>query len=150
MAVVDVKDSILGRFSTVVAKRALQGEKIDLVNCEKAVITGDRVTIYKKYKEQDKRGTPLKGPYLPKMPDRFVRRAIRGMLPYKQEKGKKAFKNVMCYMGIPEKLSKEKIETIDLANITKSKTFKYTKIGELCEQLKRWKPSIKTEREKLR
>ena len=117
MAVVDVKDSILGRFSTVVAKRALQGEKIDLVNCEKAVITGDRVTIYKKYKEQDKRGTPLKGPYLPKMPDRFVRRAIRGMLPYKQEKGKKAFKNVMCYMGIPEKLSKDKIVTIDFVFI---------------------------------
>ena len=137
MVVVDVTDSILGRFCTVVAKRVLQGETIDLVNCEKAVITGDKVTIYKKYKEQDKRGTPLKGPYLPKMPDRFVRRAIRGMLPYKQEKGKKAFKNIMCYIGIPEKFSKEKIEKIDLANITKRKTFKYTKIGDLCEQLKR-------------
>lgn len=137
MAVIDVTDSIVGRFSTIIAKRALQGEKIDLVNCEKAVITGDKVTTYKKYKEQDERGNPLKGPYLPKMPDRFVRRIIRGMLPYKQEKGKNAFKNIMCHIGIPQKFEKEKIEKIDSANITKSKTFKYLAVGELCEQLKR-------------
>ncbi len=137
MVVIDVKDSILGRFSTVVAKRALLGEKIELVNCEKAIITGDKVTIHRKYKEQDKRGTPLKGPYLPKMPDRFVRRAIRGMLPYKQEKGKKAFENIMCHMGVPEKFSKEKIEKIESSNITKSKTFKYITVEELCQQLKR-------------
>ncbi len=137
MTVIDTKDSIVGRFSTVVAKRALLGEKIDLVNCEKAVITGDKVTIFKKYKEQDKRGTPLKGPYLPKMPDRFVRRIIRGMLPYKQEKGKKAFKNIMCYIGIPEKFSKEKLETIPSSNIIKSKTFKYNTVQELCKQLKK-------------
>ncbi len=137
MATIDVTDLILGRFSTVVAKRALMGEKIDLVNCEKAIITGDKVTVYKKYKEQDKRGTPLKGPYLPKMPDRFVRRAIRGMLPYKQEKGKLAFERIMCYLGVPEKLKAEKLETIEIANITKSKTFKYITVEGLCKLLKR-------------
>jgi large subunit ribosomal protein L13 len=137
MVVIDVKDSILGRFSTVVAKRALLGEKVDLVNCEKAIVTGDKVTIYKKYKDQDRRGTPLKGPYLPKMPDRFIRRAIRGMLPYKQERGKTAFKNVMCYMGVPEKFKDEKIETIPASNIIKSKTFKYITIQQLCQELKR-------------
>jgi len=137
MATIDATDLILGRFSTVVAKRALMGEKIDLVNCEKAIITGDKVTVYKKYKEQDKRGTPLKGPYLPKMPDRFVRRAIRGMLPYKQEKGKLAFERIMCYLGVPEKLKAEKLETIEIANITKSKTFKYITVEGLCKLLKR-------------
>ena len=137
MATIDVTDLILGRFSTVVAKRALMGEKIDLVNCEKAIVTGDKVTVYKKYKEQDKRGNPLKGPYLPKMPDRFVRRAIRGMLPYKQEKGKLAFKRIMCYLGVPEELKSEKLETIELANITKSKTFKYITVEELCKLLKK-------------
>jgi large subunit ribosomal protein L13 len=137
MATIDVTDLILGRFSTVVAKRALMGEKIDIVNCEKAIITGDKVTVYKKYKEQDKRGNPLKGPYLPKLPDRFIRRAIRGMLPYKQEKGKLAFKRIMCYLGIPEELKNEKLETIEIANITKSKTFKYITVGDLCSSLKK-------------
>ena len=137
MTVIDVTNSIVGRFATVVAKRALQGEKIDLVNCEKAIITGDKVTIYKKYKEMDKRGNPLKGPFLPKMPDRFIRRIIRGMLPYKQEKGRIAFKNVMCHIEIPEKYSKEKIEKIESASITKSKTFKYLTVAELCKLLKK-------------
>lgn len=137
MTVIDVTDLILGRFSTIVAKRALQGEKIDLVNCEKAVITGSKVTVLRKYKELDKKGTPLKGPYLPKMPDRFVRRSIRGMLPYKQEKGELAFKRVMCHIGIPEKLKNEKTETIESANISKSKTFKYITVEELCKLLKK-------------
>jgi large subunit ribosomal protein L13 len=137
MTVIDVTNSIVGRFATVVAKRALQGEKIDLVNCEKAVMTGDKVMVYRKYKELDKKGTPLKGPFLPKMPDRFVRRRIRGMLPYKQEKGKNAFKNIMCYIEIPENLKNEKIEKIESASITKSKTFKYVTIQELCKLLKR-------------
>ena len=137
MAIIDVTDSIVGRFSTIVAKRAIMGEDINLVNCEKAVITGDRVSTYKKYKEQDKRGNPLKGPYLPKMPDRFIRRAIRGMLPYKQEKGEKALKRIMCHIGIPEKFSKEKIETIPSSSITKSKTFKYISVGKLCQLLKK-------------
>jgi large subunit ribosomal protein L13 len=137
MTVIDVTDSIVGRFSTVVAKRALMGEDINLVNCEKAIITGDKVSTYKKYKEQDKRGNPLKGPYLPKMPDRFIRRSIRGMLPYKQEKGEKAFKKIMCHIGVPEKFSKEKIETIPSSSITKSKTFKYISVGKLCQLLKK-------------
>ena len=137
MTVIDVTDSIVGRFATVVAKRALQGEKIDLVNCEKAVMTGDKVMVYRKYKELDKKGTPLKGPFLPKMPDRFIRRRIRGMLPYKQEKGKNAFKNIMCYIEIPEELKNEKIEKIESASITKSKTFKYVTVQELCKLLKR-------------
>ena len=137
MTVIDVQNAIVGRFSTVVAKRALLGEKIDLVNCEKAIITGDKVNVYKKYKQRDDMGTPLKGPFFPKMPDRFVRRIIRGMLPYKQEKGKNAFKRVMCYIGIPENLKNEKLETIQQANISKSKTFKYTFIGDLCKHLKK-------------
>ncbi len=137
MATIDVKDLILGRFSTVIAKRAILGEKINLVNCEKAIITGDKVSVFKFYKEKNERGNPLKGPYTQKMPDRFVRRTIRGMLPYKQEKGKKAFKNVMCYIGIPDEFKNDKIETIPTANITKSKTFKYTTVGDLCKHLKK-------------
>jgi len=85
MVVIDTKDLIVGRFATEVAKRALMGEKIDLVNCEKAIITGDKVSIFKKYKHRDEMGTPLKGLYLPKLPYRFVTRMIRVILPYKQE-----------------------------------------------------------------
>ena len=82
------------------------------------------------------------------MPDRFIRRSIRGMLPYKQEKGEKAFKKIMCHIGVPEKFSKEKIETIPSSSITKSKTFKYISVGKLCQLLKKWKQYIRVERER--
>ena len=137
MTVIDASNLILGRFCSVVAKRALLGEKIDIVNCENAIITGDKVIVYKKYKHKDDMGNPYKGPFLSKMPDRFVRRIVRGMLPYNQYKGKSAFKRVMCYIGIPDELKNQKLTTIERANITKSKTFKYITVGELCKKLKK-------------
>ena len=137
MTVIDAKNSIVGRLASIAVKRALLGEKIDIVNCEQAVITGDKTSNYQRYKTKTERGYALKGPYYPKMPDRFVRRVVRGMLPYHQEKGNKAYKNIMCYIGIPDNLKHEKLEAIDNVDISKSKTFKYISIGELCKLLKR-------------
>ena len=88
MTVIDATNSIVGRLSSKIAKRALLGEKIDLINCEKAVLTGRKKSIFAKYKQRKERGNPLKGPFLSMMPDRFVRRIVRGMVPYKQEKGR--------------------------------------------------------------
>jgi len=39
--IVDASNMILGRMVSYVAKKALLGEKVDIVNCEKAVITGN-------------------------------------------------------------------------------------------------------------
>jgi large subunit ribosomal protein L13 len=136
MVLIDGTDLILGRFATVISKRALLGEKIDIVNCENIIVTGDKKTILTKYKERVARGNPQKGPFFKKMPDRFVRRAIRGMLPYKQEKGIKAFKNIMCYIGVPKEFNEIKSETIENAKITKGKILKYTTVGEICKNLK--------------
>ena len=36
--IIDAKNLVLGRMATVVAKEALLGEKIDIINCEKAVV----------------------------------------------------------------------------------------------------------------
>lgn len=137
MATIDASNSILGRLSAEVSKRALLNEKIDIVNCENAVITGKRQTVIKIYKERAAKGSPHKGPFFPKTPDRLVRRTVRGMLPYKQEKGRKAFKNIMCYIGTPENLKSSKAETIKSASIGKSKTLNYITVGELCKYLKK-------------
>ena len=32
----------------------------------------------------------------------FINKAIRGMLPYKQERGIKAYKRIKSFMGVPE------------------------------------------------
>ncbi|MFH2028779.1 MAG: 50S ribosomal protein L13, partial [Nanoarchaeota archaeon] len=99
--IIDATNLILGRLGTYVAKQALLGEKIDIINCEKAVISGKKDFTLKKYLIIKDRGT-YKGPFLPRQPNLFVRRSIRGMLTYKQERGKKAYANIKCYRGMPE------------------------------------------------
>ncbi len=136
MTVIDGKNLILGRMATEIAKRALLGEKIDVINCEEIIITGDKKEIITRYKQKVARGEPQKGPFFQKRPDKFVRRAIRGMIPYKQEKGILAFKRVMCYLGVPEELAEKKPESLDNAKITKGKILKYITVGNLCKNLK--------------
>lgn len=137
MTTINAQDLIAGRLATEVSKRALQGEKIDIVNSEKAIITGKKDMVINRYREKKERGHPFKGPFLSMRADKFLRRIIRGMLPYKQEKGKRAFKNIMCYLGIPEELESKKLETIKNAHITKSKTTNFITVEKLCKSLKK-------------
>lgn len=135
MKVIDANNLIVGRMATQAAKLALAGEKVAVVNCEKAVITGSKGNILDKYKEYRKRGGPYKGPFFPRTPDRLVRRMVRGMLPWKTFRGREAFKRVMCYIGLPPKFANEKIETLEAANYSRLKTSKYLRIKALSEML---------------
>ena len=137
MTVIDISNLIVGRAASNIAKRALLGEKIDIVNCEQAVLTGKKEMVLTKYKERKERGNPLKGPFISMMPDRFIRRIIRNMLPFKQEKGKIAFKNIMCYIGVPDNLKDQKIETIQKVHISNSKSVKYISVEEICRLLRK-------------
>ena len=121
--------------ATVVAKKALLGESIDIINCEKALITGSRKNIFERYKARANRGGPFHGPFIPKMPDRFVRRILRGMLPYKQYKGKEAFKRIMCYISVPDSFKDKKMDRVKEADISRIKTLKYMSVGEVCRFL---------------
>jgi len=133
--IIDAKDLIVGRMATDVAKRAMLGEKIDIVNCDKAIMTGRKEDILNKFKARRDRGIPLKGPYYPRPSDRIVRRIIRGMLPYKQDKGKNAFKNIMCYIGIPEKFKGKELTTNPNANVSRLKNMRFLTVGEISKFL---------------
>lgn len=133
--IIDATDAILGRIATVAAKKALLGEKVDIVNCEKAVVTGSRDQILARFKQKKDFGIPLKGPYYPRMPDRMVRRAVRGMLPFKKEKGRKAFDRVMCYIGVPDKMKDQKAEKIKEADVSKMPSLKYVYIKDISKHL---------------
>ena len=133
--IIDATDLIIGRMGTQVAKKALLGEKIDIVNCENAVISGSKRNIIAKFKQKRERATVVRGPYTSRMPDRFVRRRIRGMIPYKKEKGRKAFERIMCYVGVPKEFEGKKFESIDEANVNKRQVTRYMKVQDLCKEL---------------
>jgi|TARA_Y100000310_G_scaffold284075_1_gene306592 large subunit ribosomal protein L13 len=133
--IIDANDLVLGRLGAYAAKKALLGEKIDIVNCESCVVTGRRYRIFEDYDKFLKKGIPAKGPFTYRMPDRFVKRSIRGMLPYKKERGRKAFKSIRCYIGIPENLKNQKCDTIKSANIEKVPNLKFIRVKEICKHI---------------
>ncbi|MCP3686221.1 MAG: 50S ribosomal protein L13 [bacterium] len=133
--IIDASNQVLGRVCTFVAKKALIGEDVKVINCEKAVITGDKRNVIGKYKTKMARGQPKQGPYIQRTPDRFVRRIIRGMLPYKQEKGEKAYSRVKCFVTVPESLKDQKAEKVKGAEVSKLPNLKYVKVGDLCQEL---------------
>ncbi len=135
--VIDAEGSILGRLSTNIAKRLLMGETVDIVNVEKIIISGKPESIILQYKERlDIRSkyNPLRGPFHYRRPDRFVRRSIRGMLPYKKPRGKAAFHRLKCYISVPKEFEKAKMIKVPEADSAKL-TVKRIAVGELCKQL---------------
>jgi len=132
---INANNLILGRIASYAAKKALLGNNVLIFNCENAVITGNRKYILGRYSHRREIGNPSNGPFLPRMPDRFVRRAIRGMLPYKKPRGKEAFKRIMCYIGVPEKFKDKKMITIPAADVAKTKSLRYLDVKTICKNI---------------
>ena len=136
MKIYDGAGMILGRLATVVAKEALLGEEVRVVNCDKVIISGKKVNTFAVHKQRrDRRGYPLKSPKIVRLSDRFVRRSIRGMLPHTQARGKEAFKRIMCYRTIPDELSDKDIIKLEGISLTKLPNLRYTTIQQICLQL---------------
>ena len=133
--IIDARDLVLGRIGTRAAKAALLGNEVAILNCENAIITGDRKKIIEHYKQRRERGIPAKGPFIHRDPEKLVKRSIRGMLPYKQPKGRDAFSRIKCYMGIPEKFKDKKAERFEEAHISRLPNTKFMHIKDLCKTL---------------
>ncbi|MCD6513269.1 MAG: 50S ribosomal protein L13 [Thermoplasmata archaeon] len=131
MAVIDATDAPIGRLATRIAKRLLEGEEIHVVNAEKAIITGNMEEIRERYLRKRRiGGTKRKGPYFPKMPHMILKRTVRGMLPYQQPRGRKAYKRLKVYIGVPDEFKESKIEKIEYRKSTN-----YITLKELSEYL---------------
>jgi len=140
--IIDAKDLILGRMATYAAKKAIIGEDVVIINCEEAAISGNRKNILERYLAKFKKGQPHQGPYTQARPDKFVRRVVRGMIPWKHPRGREVFKRITCYIGIPEELKGKKTEQIANAGISKLPNYRYMYIKELCKHLggTKWQP----------
>ena len=135
MKIVDATGLKLGRLASKVAKEALGGEQISVVNAEKAVITGRKKDIFSTYREKRDVGSRYKGPFFPRVPHLIVRRTIRGMLPYKKEQGEKAFKRVRVYIGVPKEFQGQSLSTYDDAKLGITERRSYMTIEEIAKDL---------------
>ena len=110
MKIIDGKGAVLGRLASYVAKEALKGEEIVILNSELVIITGNRKNIEESFHTRRSRvGSSQKGPKLSKSSERIVKRTIRGMLPeHRFGRGREAFKRIKCYVGVPKEFQEAK------------------------------------------
>lgn len=126
---------ILGRMASLVAKRLMGGETIDIVNSEKIVVSGKRQMIFQKeHKFLEVGGRNDSGPVHFRQPHRIVRRSIRGMIPYRKPTGKVAFSRLKVHIGIPEELETAELESMPKVH-SSNLARRFVTIGDIAESI---------------
>ena len=138
ISIINAEGLIIGRMASIVAKRILNGEEITIVNAEKAVISGKRKSRVMEAKTFLEVGAPERGPFHYRRPDRIVRKTVRGMVPYKQPKGKQAYKRLKVFIGIPDEIKDKKTETL-MDALAQKLTCPHFTVGELAKEIG-WNP----------
>jgi len=131
---IDATNLILGRMSSLVAKLLRSNHAVTVVNCEKAVVSGQRLAILEHATTEREFGAVLVGPYITRRSDAFVKRCIRGMMPYKRPTGKVQFDRLKCYIGHPAEIT-AKAETLPKAAATRLTRVSCTTVGEIIKHL---------------
>ncbi|MFX0104127.1 MAG: 50S ribosomal protein L13 [Candidatus Hodarchaeota archaeon] len=140
----DARNKILGRFCSHIAKKALLGEYIVIINAKDAIISGSKRDIHEKYLAKLNISTatnPSRGPFHERRPDTFMRRVIKQMLPRKKLRGKEAIKRVHVYISdIPGRFKKEyqKLVPNDITNVDKQRLSYYNRyitLENLCQRI---------------
>jgi len=74
--IIDATSGVFGRIASYAAKQALLGKSVVIVNCNDALITGDKAGVVDRYRVlRAKGGSSRKGPKISKMPERMMKRA---------------------------------------------------------------------------
>jgi large subunit ribosomal protein L13 len=109
---VDATNQIAGRLASKVAKQILSGKRVVVLNAEKSLISGSRISVIKQWKERlelSSKVNPIYGPIHPRRPDNILRRMVRGMVPRTKPSGPAAMKRLRIYIGTPPDVKAEKL-----------------------------------------
>ena len=125
--------AVLGRLASTLASESLDGEKMVVVNTENAVISGEKSDVVDDYRGKVERSVD-RGPFHPRRPEGIAKRAVRGMLPYKKQRGKDALSRIRFYVDVPEEYTDEEFEEPDKAvdDIGKGG---YVTLGEISDKI---------------
>jgi len=135
--VIDATDCIAGRMCSHVSKLLLNGNRVLVVNSERAMLSGDRyktIDLYKEYLEINSVTNPIHGPFHPRRPDTILTKMVRGMIPKTKTSGIEAFKRLRVYIGTPDQLRNMKTESFEDSKITRSPS-RYISVGEVARQI---------------
>lgn len=134
MKIIDAEGLILGRLASKVAKSLLNGNKVIILNAEKVIISGKKKSKVAEAKEFLEVGSPKRGPFHYRRPDRILRKTVKGMLPHRQPKGKSAYKRLRVFLGVPKEYETKQMITLKEAKASKIKGPYFT-LGELAKEI---------------
>ncbi|MCS7112925.1 MAG: 50S ribosomal protein L13 [Nitrososphaerota archaeon] len=133
--VIDASGHILGRLASFVAKKLLEGYRIFVVNAEKAVVScTSEKSVVEEWKTFLEVGRYRAGPIHHRRPDRILRRVVRGMLPYRTDRGRRAYKRLKVYIGFPGELKGYRVSEIPEAKADKLRC-RFITLAELAESI---------------
>lgn len=140
--VVDASGQIVGRLASHVSKLLLNGERVVVVNAEKAMFSGRRSMILQESLDKLEIASvvhPKFGPFHPRTPDRILKRVVRGMVPRRKPKGLQAWKRLRVYVGVPAGFEKREKRVFEDAKATKPLSY-YVPLADVARRLG-WKGS---------
>ncbi|KAJ9051633.1 60S ribosomal protein L16A [Entomophthora muscae] len=140
VVVIDGKGHLMGRLASIVAKQALDGQRVVVVRCEEINISGSLFRNKLKYNTYlNKRClvNPKRGPFHFRAPSRMLYRVIRGMVPHKITRGALALDRIKLFEGIPAPYDKMKRMVIPSAlRVLRLKPVrKYTTLNRLASEV---------------
>tara|TARA_Y100000588_G_scaffold308660_1_gene333326 strand:- start:5652 stop:6134 length:483 start_codon:yes stop_codon:yes gene_type:complete len=144
--VYDATGKILGRLASQVAKEMISARKsgmqqrVIIINAEGAIVSGPRSKVFSDYRAKYKLNHARKGPYFPRMPDKIIKRTVRGMLPYqKNSSGRGALRDLRVMIGTPSNLSGEDLpeghQWGETGKIDRDLPNKFVRLGEISSHL---------------
>jgi large subunit ribosomal protein L13 len=128
---------VAGRLASRVAGELLSGRRIVVLNAEKAVVSGNRISVLRAWQsrlELSSRVNPINGPIHPRRPDNILRRMVRGMVPKTKTKGKMAMGRLRVYMGVPDAYNGLSTSKFDDALASKPLPL-YVTLGEIAKNI---------------
>jgi large subunit ribosomal protein L13 len=134
ITIVNAEGLIVGRMCSKVAKLLLNGEKVIILNAEKAIFSGKKKSKVAEAHKFLEVGAPMRGPFHYRRPDRFLRKIVRGMVPFKQPKGKSAYKRLKVFMGVPLEFKEQNLITFKEAQSTNLRGPHFT-LGEMAKEI---------------
>jgi len=110
--VIDGKGHLLGRLASIIAKQALNGQKIVVVRCELINVSGSFFRLklrYHAFLHKRHLVNPKKsGPFHFRAPSRVLYKAVRGMMPHKTSRGAAALERIKLFEGMPPPYDRQK------------------------------------------
>ncbi|KAI8986556.1 60S ribosomal protein L16 [Pilobolus umbonatus] len=140
VVVIDGKGHLLGRLASIVAKQALNGQKVVVVRCEALNVSGEffrNKLKYHAYLNKRCLVNPTRGPFHFRAPSRILYKAIRGMVPHKTARGAAALDRIKLFEGVPPPYDRVKRMVVpDALRVLRLKPGrKYTTIGRISHEV---------------